>query len=560
VWRYASIDELVAVVAAVATSSLAGYSLVYALLLTGIVPNALGFPRSIPVIDTVLVFLLAGAWRFAFRAIGVGRLGSKTIAGLQRALIVGSGGAALSVIRELRAGGTEFGLAPVGVLADDIPLGQRLFGLQVLGSIADLTDVIRREHVAVVLLGLPTADGRTLRRLVRLAESAGARCLTVPSVSEVMAGRVSMDALREIVVEDLLRRAPARIDMDSVSATFRGRRILVTGAGGSIGSELVRQLIPFGPSEILLLGRGENSIFEVMQTLPKGQAALVTPVILDIRERDRLHALFAQTHPEVVFHAAAHKHVYLMELYPEEAVGTNILGTANLVRAATAYGVERFVLISTDKAVNPRSVMGATKRVAELVIQDAAARTGVRFATVRFGNVLSSRGSVVPIFRRQLEQNGPLTVTDPAAQRYFMTIPEAVQLVLQAGALASPGDTFVLDMGEPVRIVDLARDLIELHGMKEGVDVDIAYIGLRQGEKLTEELIFPFERVEPTSHEAVLRVPLQPDVQVIEGDLDELADLVHPRHRDRLLTVLQRLVPQYAPALETQKASSDATR
>jgi FlaA1/EpsC-like NDP-sugar epimerase len=398
-----------------------------------------------------------------------------------------------------------------------------------------------------VLLALPSADGRVLRRLVRLAESAGARCLTVPSVAEALAGRVRMDALREIDVEDLLRRSPARIDLDTVRGSFRDRRILITGAGGSIGGELARQLLEFGPKQLIMLGRGENSIFETMQTLDRTKSEVV-PVILDIRDGDRLHALFREVRPDVVFHAAAHKHVTFMEMYPEEAVATNILGTQNVIAASEEVGVERFVLISSDKAVNPTSVMGVTKRVSELLVLDAARRTGKRFATVRFGNVLSSRGSVVPIFRRQLEQGGPLTVTDAEATRFFMTIPEAVQLVMQASVLAEPGDLFVLDMGDPVKILDLANDLISLHGFERGEDIEIEFTGLRPGEKLVEELMFPYERSEGTSHEAVRRIVHGIEAPTdLAGQTAELGRLVHLRQRAVITQRLCQLVPEYVP-------------
>jgi FlaA1/EpsC-like NDP-sugar epimerase len=545
VWRYASVDELIAVLAAVGASSIVGYLLVYiGYVLTS--PANVSFPRSVPIVDTVFMIALAGSWRFAFRVFGVGRLGARTVAGLDRALVVGSGTAAISVIRDLRAN-AELGLHPVGVLADDLPREQRLLGLPVFGRIDALGFVIAEQRISAVLLALPSADGRTLRRLVHQAEAAGARCLTVPSVAEVLAGRTQMDALREIDVEDLLRRSPARIDHETVAGSFRDRRILITGAGGSIGSELARQLIGFGPKQLILLGRGENSIFEAMQTLDGAES--ITPVILDIRDSDRLHALFREMRPDVVFHAAAHKHVTFMELYPEEAVATNVLGTQNVIRASAEVGVERFVLISSDKAVNPTSVMGVTKRVSELLVLDAARRTGKRFATVRFGNVLSSRGSVVPIFKRQLELGLPLTVTDPEAERYFMTIPEAVQLVMQASVLAEPGDLFVLDMGDPVKIVQLATDLIELHGLKRGEDVEITFTGLRPGEKLTEELLFPYERSEATTHEAVRRIvhgtepPASLDAVAIE--LKRLVDL---RQRKAILEQMRLIVPEYIPA------------
>jgi len=551
-WRYASVDELISVTEAVLGSSLVAYAIVFVITQLDD-PRIPAFPRSVPIVDTLLVLGFAGFWRFALRLSGVGRRGLRGNGQQERALVVGSGSAALGVIREVRAN-AEFGLQPVGILADDLPRGQRFMGLEVLGSFGELAEAIRKHSIAVVLLALPSADGRTLRRLVRVAEVAGARSLTVPSVAEVVAGRVTMDRLREIDVEDLLRRAPARIDLDSVIASFKERRILITGAGGSIGSELAQQLLRAGPSELILLGRGENSIFEAMHSL-ESVATTITPVILDIRERDRIARLVADTRPDVIFHAAAHKHVTFMELFPEEAVATNVIGTANVLAAAERAGVERFVLISTDKAVNPTSVMGATKRVSEFLVEDAARRSGLRYAAVRFGNVLSSRGSVVPIFKRQLERGGPLTVTHPDVERYFMTIPEAVQLVLQAAVLAHPGDTFVLDMGERVKIVDLANDLVELHGLKADEDVDITFIGLRPGEKLYEELLFPYERAEQTSHEAVRRIvhSVAPPKD-LSSAVRAFGSLLDAQHRQELLIGLQQLVPEYVPYATSAQA------
>ena len=544
-WRYASVEELVAVVGGVTASSVVAYGLIY--LATPLVDGSALLPRSVPIIESILAIAFAGAWRFAFRVSGLGRSGARATYGRERALVVGAGPAAIAVARELRER-PDFGMHPVGALVDDLTVGQRFLGLDVLGPISELDRVIRERAIAVVLLALPAADGRTLRSLVRAAEAAGARCLTVPGVAEVVAGRVTLDRLREVDVEDLLRRAPARIDVSSISAALEGSRVLITGAGGSIGGELARQIAGFGPQELILLGRGENSIFETMQSLDTTGTTIVRPVILDIRERDRLRALLVECRPDVVFHAAAHKHVHFMEQFPEEAIATNVLGTAHLLEAAAAAETKRFVHISSDKAVNPTSVMGVTKRVAELLVQECASRTGAGYANVRFGNVLSSRGSVVPIFKRQLMRGGPLTVTHPDAERYFMTIPEAVQLVLQAGVLAHPGDTFVLDMGEPVRIVDLASDLIAMHGL-HAEDIEIEFTGLKPGEKLHEELLFPFERAETTSHEAVRRVvQSMPLPQGLASGLDEMRELIGSRHRERIIRLLQRIVPDYHPA------------
>jgi FlaA1/EpsC-like NDP-sugar epimerase len=548
VWRYASVEELVAVVLAVTASSLVAYLVVYAVVLTtpGPVP---GFPRSVVILDTALMIGLAGAWRFALRLAAVGRAGQRGASGpTDRALIVGDGSAALATIRELRAN-PMLALTAIGILADDLPVGQRLLGLPVLGGRTELQTVIQRDRIQVVLLALPSADGRTLRRLVRQAEAEGARCLTVPSIAEVVAGRVTMNAIREIEVEDLLRRAPARIDLRSVSASFRASCILITGAGGSIGGELARQVLAFHPRRLVLLGRGENSVFETMNSLTsRSDGVELTPVIMDVCERAQLFRLFADVRPDVVFHAAAHKHVTFMETFPEAAVMTNVLGTANVLDAAVVAGARRLVFISSDKAVNPTSVMGVTKRIGELLVHQAALEHGLAYTSVRFGNVLSSRGSVIPLFRQQLARGGPLTVTDPDAMRYFMTIPEAVQLVLQAAVMANVGDTFVLDMGEPVRIVQLARDLIELHGLEPERDIKVEFIGQRPGEKLVEELYFSSEHPERTEHEAIRRV--RTDVvqqRELRAEIERLRTLAESGQRKDLVHRLTVLVPEYAP-------------
>jgi FlaA1/EpsC-like NDP-sugar epimerase len=547
VWRYASVEELVAVVLAVTISSVVAYVCVYVVVFTtpGPVP---GFPRSVVILDTALTIGLAGAWRFALRLAAVGRIGQRVGSGpTERALIVGDGSAALATIRELRAN-PSLALSPIGILADDLPTGQRLLGLPVLGLRTELQTVIRRNGIQVVLLALPSADGRTLRRLVRQAEAEGARCLTVPSIAEVVAGRVTMNAIREIDVEDLLRRAPARIDLRSVSESFSDSCILITGAGGSIGRELTRQVLAFRPRRLVLLGRGENSVFETMNSLSSNDGAKLTPVIMDVRERAQLFRLFAEIRPDVVFHAAAHKHVTFMETYPEEAVMTNVLGTANVLDAAAISGARRLVFISSDKAVNPTSVMGVTKRIGELLVHQAAMEHGLAYTSVRFGNVLSSRGSVIPLFRQQLARGGPLTVTDPDAMRYFMTIPEAVQLVLQAAVMANAGDTFVLDMGEPVRIVQLARDLIELHGLEPERDIKVEFIGQRPGEKLVEELYFASEQPERTEHEAIRRVRTDAvQHRQLRGEIERLRTLAESGQRRSLVQRLAVLVPEYTP-------------
>lgn len=550
VWRYASAAELQSIVLAVGCSALVGYGALFAL--AGLYTPLQGFPRSIAVIETTILLVFVGGMRFSFHLFGVGRRGTGAIGGT-RTIVVGAGAAGASVARSI-IHDPRLGLLLVGFVDDAESKGHRLLGLPVLGPVAELQTLIRQHDVGTVLFALPAADGPTLRRLVRVAGREGARALTVPSMSEVLAGQVTTP-LREIQVEDLLRRAPAKIDLNSVGESLAGKVVLVTGAGGSIGSELCRQIVGLGPARLILLGRGENSIYETLETL-HGTPVALEPVIADVQDRIAIPRLFRHHRPDVVFHAAAHKHVSFMELFPEQAIGTNVLGTLNLLRAAEETGVETFVFVSTDKAVRPTNVMGVTKRVAELAVREAARRTGRRFVVVRFGNVLSSRGSVLPRFRRQLEQGGPLTVSHPQVRRFFMTVSEAVQLILQASALGRHGETFVLDMGEPVLIEDLARDLIEMHGLIPGRDIAIEYTGLLAGEKLDEELFLPDEEPERTEHEAIFVARDRDAHDLPAGFAAELEAVVQQGERAATLAVLQHLVPEYDPAPTASPAVS----
>lgn len=542
VWRYASIGELEAIVVAVVLSSAVAYALVY---LAGAVwPRLAGFPRSIPFIDTLLLLAFIGGMRFSLLLFRIGRQGAGLTDGASRTLVVGAGSAGVNVAKQILSDG-GLGLALVGFVDDTEAPGRRLLGLPVLGTLSDLQPLMRKHAIGTVLFALPTVDGATLRRLVRVAEREGARSLTVPSLSEVLAGQVT-SALREVQVDDLLRRAPAKIDLESIRESFTGKTVLITGAGGSIGSELARQIVRYEPSRLYLLGRGENSVYDIQEALERfADTTELHPVILDVRDGDELSRLVRATSPDVVFHAAAHKHVPLMERYPEQAIATNVFGTLNLLAACEAAHVPSFVFVSTDKAVRPANVMGATKRVGELMVREAARRTGQRFVAVRFGNVLSSRGSVLPRFRRQLAEGGPLTVTHPEVRRYFMTLSEAVQLILQAAVLGRGGEIFVLDMGEPVRIEDLARDLIELHGMIPGKDVQIAYTGIRPGEKLSEELFLPDERPTRTRHESIWVAESDVAAAVDPATLEELRVAARSEDGVHMRATLRLLVPEY---------------
>lgn len=524
-WRYASVDELILLAGAAIIGGLAQGALFLGgkALFPDLVPAV---PRSIPLLDILVTGIVVATPRFAVRVWGQSaQRASKSLRAPvepEHVLIVGAGEAGVLVLRELLAN-PQVGLIPVGFVDDDTQKhGALIHRVRVLGGREKIPELVRERHIEQVIIAMPSAAGDAIREIVAICEAAGVRTRIVPGMYELLSEKVSLKQIRDIQIEDLLRREPVHIDTAQVGTLIRGKRVLVTGAGGSIGSELCRQIFRFEPAELVLLGHGENSIFEIYHELLRTSArsaeepgpkkpqsasadrkSQITPVIADIRFPERLQAVFRCHRPEIVFHAAAHKHVPLMETNIEDAVTNNVLGTQTLVETSIATGVQHFVLISTDKAVNPTSVMGATKRVAEMIVQDAAARTGRAYVAVRFGNVLGSRGSVVPFFQKQIAAGGPVTVTHPEMRRYFMTIPEAVQLVLQAATLGKGGEVFVLDMGEAVRIVDLAEDLIRLSGYEPGRDIEIRFTGIRPGEKLYEELFDPSEGHEQTRHEKI---------------------------------------------------------
>lgn len=463
-------------------------------------------PRSIPFLDFLFTLFSFAGPRFGLRWLyeTLHRRQRERPLSVRRVLIVGAGEAGSSVAREIQQN-PDLGLQPVGFVDDD-PVKQalRVNGLQVVGRLSDISRIIEAQKVDQVLIAIPSAPPVVIRQIVDLCRAAQAEPLILPGMSQLVSGRVELQRFRKVQLEDLLMRPQVHTDITAVRQLLQGRRILVTGAGGSIGSELCRQIARCEPAQLLLLGHGENSIFTITNELRRDLPDLnLQPLIADIRDAGRLGALFARFQPEIVFHAAAHKHVPLMEDNPEEAVTNNVLGTRNLLELAERHAVDHFIMISTDKAVHPSSVMGATKRVAERLVQDVACRTGRCYVAVRFGNVLGSRGSVVPFFQEQIAHGGPITVTHPEVKRYFMTIPEAVQLVLQAAVLGQGGEIFVLDMGEPVKIVDLARDLIRLAGLREGKDIEIVFTGLRPGEKLFEELFLEGEIYHRTAHEKI---------------------------------------------------------
>jgi FlaA1/EpsC-like NDP-sugar epimerase len=481
---------------------------------------------------------------------------------------MGAGDAGAMILRELQRN-PQMGIHVIGFVDDDLGKHEvHIHGVRVLGDRSDIPRLVKRYGVQQVIIAMPKAPGKAIREIVTICESAGVKTRIMPGIYSLLDGTVSVNELRSVNIEDLLRREPVQTDTSAVSGLVRGRQVLITGGGGSIGSELCRQVLRLRPTELVVMGHGENSVFDIYNeltrslTTTKRQPAdstgdcAVHAVIADIRFPDRLHAIFEEYRPEIVFHAAAHKHVPLMELNPVEAILNNVLGTRNLLDAALETGVDHFVMISTDKAVNPSSIMGASKRVAELLVHQAAAATGKPYVAVRFGNVLGSRGSVVPLFEHQVARGGPVTVTHPEMRRYFMTIPEAVQLVLQSAVMGGGGEVFVLDMGEPVRIVDLARDLIRLSGLEEGRDIDIVFTGMRPGEKLFEELFVTGEVYHRTRHDKIFIagnasafVPPQLNEQI-----DALVQAAQRHDPTAITHVLRELIPEYCPGQNTAQS------
>jgi len=489
-WVYASIKELRIIIGAVTTASIlvAG---IMVFISTLQVFN--GFPRSIPIIDWLLSMILVGGVRFSVRflaeSFNSNPFGPGRDRQAKRTIIIGAGDAGALVVRELQKN-VDLNLKPVGFLDDNpIKQGQQIHGIPVIGNLNDMGKVLEQKRIEEVIIAIPSAGGKTIRMVADICRLKGISFRTMPGIYELLGGKVNISRLREVDITDLLRRQPSHMKEELVGFTLTGKLVMVTGAGGSIGRELCRQISRWNPSGLILLGHGENSIFETLLEIQESFPSLpLFPVIVDVRDSVHLQQIFKKYKPNVVFHAAAHKHVPLMEMNIDEAVNNNVRGTRNVVEACEKHDVKRLVMISTDKAIKPVNIMGATKRFAEMIVLDSAHRTGKAFSVVRFGNVLGSRGSVVPLFKHQIARGGPVTITHPDMKRYFMTIPEAVYLVLQAAGMSKGGEMYVLNMGQQVKILDLAEDLIRLSGLEPGKDIEIAFTGIRPGEKLSEDL------------------------------------------------------------------------
>lgn len=549
-WRYASAEDVSQITLAVITSSIVVIGLFFVANVLTPGEEAL-LPRSVPLIDSLLALVIVGSTRFSVRLADTWLKRMRPHSSALRVLVVGAGEAGMMMVREMQ-NYAAIGMEPVGFVDDDPhKYATRIRGLPVLGTRQDILALVREYHIHQVLIAMPTASGQVIREIKDLCEKARVKIRIIPGMYELLDGKVSINQIRDVEIEDLLRRDPVQTDMLAVRSLLTGKRVLITGGGGSIGGELCRQVLRCQPAQLVLLGHGENSIFAIYNELlafarREKLTTRVEAIIADVRFERRIEEMMQQHRPHIIFHAAAHKHVPLMEQNPGEAITNNVMGTRHLLRAALKAGVERFVMISTDKAVNPTSMMGASKRVAELLVHQAAARSGKPYVAVRFGNVLGSRGSVVLTFKQQIAAGGPVTVTDPEVTRFFMTIPEAVQLVLQAAVLGTGGEVFVLDMGQPIKIVDLARDLIELSGLRLGHDIDIEFTGMRPGEKLFEELFIPGENYERTRHQKIFIAANAS--QFLPVDLDErIGRLIDAAATDpaNIKRELRNIIPEY---------------
>ncbi|MTW88004.1 NAD-dependent epimerase/dehydratase family protein [Virgibacillus dakarensis] len=483
VWAYASVGELIAIVKAITLSIISAGIVQYLV-------NDFHIYRRALIVTWLLHIILIGGSRFMWRIFRDRYIATNT--NKKRTLIVGAGSAGAMIARQLKNDQHNAELQPIAFVDDDLSKQKmQVYSIPVVGVVKDIQRVVEEMAIDHIVIAIPSLHNGALEKIVVECNRTKAKVQMIPKIEDLMTGKVSVSHLKNVEVEDLLGRKPVKLDIDAISEYVTGNTVMVTGAGGSIGSEICRQLMRFTPGKILLVGHGEFSIYSIDMELKQKYhetGTEIIPVIGDVQDRERVFEIVEQHQPAIMYHAAAHKHVPLMEYNPHEAVKNNIIGTKNVAEAADTFGVKTFVMVSTDKAVNPTNVMGATKRIAEMIVQDMAQRSKTKFVAVRFGNVLGSRGSVIPLFKKQIEQGGPVTVTDPEMTRYFMTIPEASRLVIQAGTLANGGEIFVLDMGAPVKIVDLARNLIKLSGYTEK-EIPIKFTGKRPGEKMYEELL-----------------------------------------------------------------------
>ncbi len=542
IWIFASIEEMIQVFFGTATGMMAS-------LIFGIATH-MTFPRTVYAVAWMVALILIGLSRLSYRIIRKFKfIGMSFSKGKKRIMIVGAGQTGSMVIKELKKH-KPLDSNPVLVVDDDFNKHRhRIHGIPVRGNASQIETLSNKFKIDEIIIAMPSASKTELRRIIKYCKHTKCKLKTLPALHEIINGEVDIQQIRDINIEDLLGRDPVELNANEICSYLHDDVVLITGGGGSIGSELCRQIAKFGPKKLIILDIYENNAYDLQNELKYtyGKKLDIEVLIASVRDMARMEQIFSKYHPAVVFHAAAHKHVPLMEANPAEAIKNNVFGTINVAKCADKYNTRKFVLISTDKAVNPTNIMGATKRIAEMIIQNMSTHSKTEFAAVRFGNVLGSNGSVIPLFKKQIAMGGPITVTHPDITRFFMTIPEASQLVLQAGAMANGGEIFILDMGQPVKIIDLARDLIRLSGLEPDEDIKIEVTGLRPGEKLYEELLMAEEGISATRHEKIyIGKPVFIDNKLLLKQISILEDMLMGHDPIKIFDMMETIVPTYS--------------
>lgn len=550
-WEFAGTEELLHII-------LSAFFIAFIQMIL-ILLGLIRLPSSFPVLNGLLLAALILGYRFSYRILRERKRKKTTKSKQKRTMLIGAGSAGMLVLREFQT--SENSLNRIVCIVDDDrrKLGQYLRNVKVCGTRKDIIHLAEEYRVEEIVFAIPAAPTRERKQILSICQQTSCALKILPGVFQLANGEVSIQKIRDVDVLDLLGRDSVKVDMSQLSELLKGKTVLVTGGGGSIGSELCRQIARYEPKQLIIFDIYENNAYEIQQELRRSLPELnLVTLIGSVRDTRRVESLFLEYHPQIVFHAAAHKHVPLMEDSPNEAIKNNVFGTYHVALAAKKYSAETFVLISTDKAVNPTNIMGASKRICEMIVQSMAGQGKTKFVAVRFGNVLGSNGSVIPLFKKQIEEGGPVTVTHPDIIRFFMTIPEAVSLVLQAGALARQGEIFVLDMGEPVRIDDLARNLIRLSGFEPDVDIEVKYTGLRPGEKLFEEMLMDEEGLRTTENELIhIGQPLKIDEELFFCQLSQLEDACG-NNSDRIFTLVSQIVPTYRIPASRREAQEGA--
>jgi FlaA1/EpsC-like NDP-sugar epimerase len=546
IWKYASVEELLSIIYSISLSNIVFIIYSRFVNFTFLGNRYYRFPFSVHIIFWILSVVTLGGSRFLIRIVEQSKGEKDTKENSKKLLIIGAGDASSILIKEIKRN-TNLNYDIVGLIDDDVAKKNKMIsGVKVLGGRNDIIDICKKNRIEEIIIAIPSVDIDSKREIINICKKTGCKLKTLPGIYEIVDGKVNISKLRDVNIEDLLGRDEVKLDNSNINKYIKDKVILVTGGGGSIGSELCRQISRFNPRELLILDIYENNAYSVQMELNYKHPELNKKVIIaSIRDINRMREIFSKYKPDVVFHAAAHKHVPLMELNPQEAVKNNIIGTYNVLKCCNEFKVKKFVQISTDKAVNPTNIMGATKRFCEMMVQAFDQVSDTEYVAVRFGNVLGSNGSVIPLFKNQIAHGGPVTVTHPKINRFFMTIPEAAQLVIQAGAIAKGGEIFVLDMGKPVKIVDLARDLITLSGYKPDVDIKIEYTGLRPGEKLYEEPLMNEVALTSTEHNKIfVEKNSNIDIGFINSSIDEFKKVVN-KDKESVFELMEEKVPTY---------------